>query len=96
MIKMKIKPLLVVVFVFVALFGFNSDINAAHTQSVLKSYKYDHNIFSGSVSNPFDLKYIYVADDARLYNTIDTTISSGWNYIRSEVVHYYKNADMNW
>ncbi|MGX8835228.1 hypothetical protein ACWG0P_13595 [Amedibacillus sp. YH-ame6] len=76
--------------------GLSTSVDAAYTYRVLKSYNYDYNTLLGTISNDFGHKYINVADDARRYKTTDNAVSNGWNYVRMEVVHYYKNYDLNW
>ncbi|MGX8835678.1 hypothetical protein ACWG0P_15885 [Amedibacillus sp. YH-ame6] len=76
--------------------GFCSSISAAYTYKVTKSFFYDYNIPAEVNMNYHGYKYIYVADDARLYNEETKWYSSGWNYIRYQTIKYYKNADLNW
>ena len=90
------KAFIVGIFVFLGVFIFKSNIDAAYTNKVVKSYKYDFNPILDINTNFHDYKYIYVADDARLYNQIERQHSYGWNYVGYEVINYYKNADMNW
>ena len=64
-----------------------------YAKSVTKSYRFDRNLFTGTVMNFHGYKYISVPAAAYLYNTHTSVVGSGWNYNRYQVTNIYKSGN---
>ena len=65
---------------------FQSSVSA---KSVLKSYRYDWNIFYRSSMNFHGYRYRYIPEWSHYYSYSEYKVGSGWNYDRYEVINYY-------
>ncbi|WP_050226586.1 hypothetical protein [Streptococcus pneumoniae] len=68
---------------------FQSSVSAV---SVLKTYRYDWNIYYKSSMNYHRYSYINVLLCSRYYSYSEYKVDSGCNYNRYEVINYYSGG----
>ena len=68
---------------------FQSSVSAV---SVLKTYRYDWNIFYKSSMNYHRHRYIDIPSWSRYYSYSEYKVGGGWNYDRYEVINYYSGG----
>lgn len=56
---------------------------------VIKSYKYDWNIFYNTSMNYHDYEYVHIPNWSEFDYSDEVEVERHWNYIRYEVTHYY-------
>lgn len=68
---------------------FQSSVSA---KSVLKSYRYDWNIFYRSSMNFHGYRYRYIPEWSHYYSYSEYKVGGGWNYGRYEVLNLYSGG----
>lgn len=58
-------------------------------QVVLKSYEFDQNYYTGTLSNFGNYYYTNVNDYAYFTHATDETVANYWNYKRVRRINYY-------
>ncbi|MGQ7336711.1 hypothetical protein ACVC7T_06075 [Streptococcus sp. P25B114] len=65
---------------------------SASAVSVVKSYRYDVNKYTGGRSNYHSYQYLNIPNWSRYAGSNRIFISQGWNYTRYQHINYYSGG----
>ncbi|HFR4576716.1 TPA: hypothetical protein ACHWJ6_001060, partial [Streptococcus suis] len=65
---------------------------SASAVSVVKSYRYDVNKYTGGGSNYHGYQYVNIPNWSRYAGSSRIFVSQGWNYTRYQHINYYSGG----